>query len=343
VNIREIASRARVSHSTVSRVINNVPTVEPRLARRVQAVIEQVGYRPNYQAQALARGRSYTVGLIVSELSGGNPFFAEIILYFERAAIAEGYEVLISFADTETNPEDVVVCANRMKERQVEGIAVLTFGMERHLDGSGGPGHVPLVFAGSKLPLRGVRNIRINYLAGMRDAVSHLVDFGHRRIGYLSGQLLWSSMQNRYDALRRAMKFLGVELRREYVAACDHTLEGGAAGMAQLLSLPKPPTAVLCCNDMAAVGALKTLSTRRLEAGRDLSLIGFDDLQICKFTQPALSTIRFSPAELARLAFNALLDDIRGATEKRDYEYQTHFVLRDSTGAPRSSFPARKE
>ena len=85
MDIREIARRAKVSHSTVSRVINKLPTVDPKLSKRVQAVIEQVGYRPNYQARALARGRTDTVGLIVSEISGGNPFFAEIILYFERA------------------------------------------------------------------------------------------------------------------------------------------------------------------------------------------------------------------------------------------------------------------
>jgi len=133
VNIREIAKRARVSHSTVSRVINQVDTVDPKLVRRVQAVIQEVGYRPNFQARALARGRSHTVGLIVSELSGGNPFFSEIILYFERAAIEQGYEVLVSFADTETHPDHVSVCAARMQERQVEGIAALTFGMEEQL------------------------------------------------------------------------------------------------------------------------------------------------------------------------------------------------------------------
>ena len=129
----EIARRARVSHSTVSWVINNVETVDPRLVCRVQAVIEEVGYLPNFQARALARGSSHTVGLIVSELSGGNPFFSEIILYFERAAVESGYEVLISFADTEVRPDHVAICATRMQERQVEGIAVLTFGMEQYL------------------------------------------------------------------------------------------------------------------------------------------------------------------------------------------------------------------
>jgi len=334
LNIREIARKARVSHSTVSRVINGVQTVDPKLAKRVHAVIEDVGYRPNHQAQALARGRSHTVGLIVSELSGGNPFFAEIILYFERAAVQNGFEVLISFADTETDPRHIAVCANRMKERRVEGIAVLTFGMEECLSELGSP-TMPIVYAGAQAPIEGIRNLRINYLTGMRDAVKHLAAFGHRRIGYLSGQLAWSSMKQRYDALRKATKLAGLVFDKDLMIPCDHTLEGGAHGMATLLSLPDPPTAVLCCNDMAAIGALKTLSQRNLMAGRDISLIGFDDLPLCRFTQPSLSTIRFSPSELAELSFRCLMEEIQGVETKLEHEYKTHFVLRESTGAPR--------
>jgi len=334
LNIREIARRARVSHSTVSRIINNVSTVDPKLARRVRAVIEEVDYRPNYQAQALARGRSHTVGLIVSELSGGNPFFSEIILYFERAAVAHGFEVLISFADSETDPHHVVVCANRMKERRVEGIAVLTFGMEQQLENKPGRIKIPMVYAGADSPHEGVRNIRINYLSGMREAVKHLVDFGHSRIGYLSGKLSWSSMRMRYEALRKAARAAGIPLNKELVAECDHTLAGGAQGMADLLNLPKPPTAVLCCNDIAAIGALKTLNSRGLQAGRDISLIGFDNLPLCSFMQPQLSTISFSPCELADLAFDALLEEIQGAEVKMQSEYKTKFVLRESTCAP---------
>ena len=335
MNIREIARRARVSHSTVSRVINNVPTVDRKLARRVQAVIEQAGYRPNYQAQALARGRSHTVGLIVSELTGGNPFFAEIILYFERAAVANGFEVLISFADTEVDPHHVAVCANRLKERQVEGIAVLTFGMEQFLDSKVGSEGLPIIYAGLDRSLEGVRNIRINYLTGMRDAVKHLADFGHRRIGYLTGNLSWSSMHTRYGAFRKAMKYADITFDKQTIGECDHTLQGGAHGMASLLNLPKPPTAVLCCNDMAAIGALKTLSVRGLCAGKDISIIGFDDLPLCNFMQPSLSTVRFSPGELATLAFRALLEEIQEVEHKDEQEYKTRFVLRESTGPPK--------
>lgn len=333
MNIREIARRARVSHSTVSRVINNVDTVDPKLMRRVQAIIEEVGYRPNYQARALARGRSHTVGLIVSELSGGNPFFSEIILYFERAAVEHGYEVLISFEDTEIRPDHVAVCASRMQERQVEGIAVLTFGMEQYLQDCAID--VPMVYAGADRDLEGVRNIRVNYLTGMRDAIRHLAEFGHQRIGYLSGRLSWSCMRTRYEAFRKALKTSGLPFDKELVAECDHTLEGGAMGMAILLNLPKPPTAVLSCNDVAAIGALKTLNGKGLQAGKDIALIGLDDLAICRFTQPSLTTVRFSPREIAGLAFRALLEEIEGTENKTQFEYKTSFVLRESTCAPK--------
>jgi LacI family transcriptional regulator len=181
----------------------------------------------------------------------------------------------------------------------------------------------------------GIRNIRINYLTGMREAIKHLSDFGHRRIGYLTGQLRLSSMRARYAALRKAMKSAGIDLSKEILVECDHTLEGGAEGMANLLNLPKPPTAVLCCNDMAAIGALKTLSIKGQQAGKDISIIGFDDLPICKFMQPSLSTIRFSPKDLANLAFQALMDEIQELEHKGGYDYKTQFVLRESTGAPR--------
>ncbi len=332
MNIREIAKRARVSHSTVSRVINQVESVDPKLVRRVQAIIQEVGYRPNFQARALARGRSHTVGLIVSELSGGNPFFSEVMLYFERAAVEQGYEVLVSFADTETRPDHVAVCAERMQERQVEGIATLTFGMEEQL--ANAQIDVPVVYAGADHDLPGVRNVRINYLPGFKDAIKHLVDFGHQRIGYLSGRLSWSSMRTRFEALRKAMKASGYAFDKELVAECDHTWDGGAHGMGFLLSLPKPPTAVLCCNDVAAVGALKTLAARGLHAGKDIALIGFDDLTICQYTQPPLTSIEFSPRELARLAFRALLEEIQHTPKKTNFEYKTRFVLRESTCAP---------
>jgi LacI family transcriptional regulator len=142
-------------------------------------------------------------------------------------------------------------------------------------------------------------------------------------------------MRTRFESLRKAMKLSGIALDKDAVAECDHTWDGGAEGMGTLLNLPRPPSAVLCCNDVAAVGALKTLAARGIQAGRDIALVGFDDLTICRFTQPALSTIQFSPRELAGLAFQALLEEIQEVSQKTTFEYKTRFILRDSTCAPR--------
>ena len=141
-------------------------------------------------------------------------------------------------------------------------------------------------------------------------------------------------MHIRYEALRKVIKGAGLTFDKELVVEGAHTWEGGALAVSDLLNLPKPPTAILCCNDVAAIGALKTLSAKGLQAGRDIALIGFDDLTICRFTQPALTTIRFSPGEIAKLAFHALLEEIRGETLTQ-HEYATRFVLRESTCAPR--------
>jgi DNA-binding LacI/PurR family transcriptional regulator len=329
---REIASRARVSPSTVSRVLHKDKTVHRNLERRVRAVMNEVGYRPSYRPRSLASGKSRTLGLIVSELTGGNPFFSEIILHFERTAVENGYEVLVSFADTAIHRDQVAACAERMQRRRVDGIAVLTFGLEQCLIYR--PIEIPMIYAGEKRDVPGAINIRINYLTGMKEAVSHLVGFGHQRIGYLSGNLGLSTMWSRYQAARNAINEEGLALDKELVSECDHTWEGGSVGILKLLNLPKPPTAVLCCNDVAAVGAMKSLRSRGLRAGEGVAVIGFDDLAICQFTQPPLTTIRFSPRELAQMAFLGLLEQIRGSESKSHFEYRTRLILRESTCAP---------
>jgi len=329
-----------VSHSTVSRVINDVPTVDPRLADRIRKVIQEHGYQPNFQAQALARGRSRTVGLIVSEISGGNSFFTDCMLHFERAAVDNGYEVLIGFADIETQPDHVAKCVNRMLERRVEGMAVLTFGMEERMLKRLPTPHVPLVLPDSPGSYPGVYSIAINYLSGMRECLDHLRGLGHKRIGYLSGHLKLSGMANRYKAFQRALHDVGLERNETLVVECAHSYEGGAAGASGLLDMPDPPTAVVCCNDVAAIGALKLLGTRKWRVPGDMSIVGLDDLSLSRFSQPALTTIRFSPSELARLVFQTLLQKMQSGDDRGKsarFEYKTSLVVRDSTAPPRES------
>jgi DNA-binding LacI/PurR family transcriptional regulator len=329
-----------VSRATVSRVLNGVTTVDPEMAEKVQRVIHEIGYIPNYQAQALARGRNKTVALIVSELSGGNPFFTELMLYFERAAVEVGYEVLIAFADIEAHPNDIATCVMRMLQRRVAGIAILTFGMEEQVLQLLPRRHVPLVFPDAPKGFLNVSSVKINYANGMRQAIQHLKELGHKRIAYLSGNLKLSGMANRMRAFREATKAAGLPWDTSLVIDAPHTFEGGVIGGMKLLEMPKRPTAIVCCNDVAAIGVLKSLRSSKLRVPQDMSIIGLDDLHMSRYSEPALTSIRFSPSELARLVFQALLQDIEPRTTSSapsKFEYQTQLVIRESVGAPRAA------
>ncbi|HWC18636.1 MAG TPA: LacI family DNA-binding transcriptional regulator, partial [Terriglobales bacterium] len=183
MDIREIASRAKVSTATVSRTINRVPTVDPQLAKRVWKVVEELGYYPNSAARSLVSGRSRVFGLIVSEIT--NPFFPEIVQTFENLAVQHNYEILLTSTVYDTKRMELAV--RRMIERRVDGVAILTFGMEDELVQDLHYRKVPLVFVDVGPNLPRVSNITINYKNGIRQAVQHLAALRHTRIAFVSG------------------------------------------------------------------------------------------------------------------------------------------------------------
>ncbi len=337
MNIREIAKRAKVSTATVSRTVNRIPTVDPRLAKRVWKVIDALGYRPNFQARALVSGRSHILGLVVSEIT--NPFFPEIVHAFENKAVEHGYEILL--VSTVHDPKRMDMSVRRMTERRVDGIAVMTFGMEDLLLEDPELSNVPLVFVdvGPKRPR--VSNIRIDYLTGIRQAVQHLAALRHEKIAFISGPRDLKSAISRRNAFEKAMSEIGLSVQKNLVVEGDHTLEGGVKAMQSLLSLPKRPTAVLCSNDMTALGVMRKCHEEDLSIPGDLSLVGFDDIKLAQFVLPPLTTVRMSQSELARIAFHALLEELERETPSKDgteYLLETSLVLRYST-AVRSRVP----
>src|SRR5260370_37404174 len=185
MDIRQIAKRARVSTATVSRTINRIPTVDPQLAKRVWKVVDELGYYPNTQARALVSGRSRVLGLIVSEIT--NPFFPEIVQTFETLAVEQHYEILLT--STIHDPKRMELAVRRMIEGRVDGVAILTFGMEEDLLEHLRFRNLPLVFVdiGPKAPR--VSNIRVDYADGIRQAWQHLAAVRHDQIGFITGPL----------------------------------------------------------------------------------------------------------------------------------------------------------
>ena len=343
MDIREIAKRARVSTATVSRAINRIPTVNPQLAKRVWNVIEELGYYPNTQARALVSGRSRIFGLIISEIT--NPFFPEIVQVFERIAVQHDYEIMLT--STGNDPTHMETAVRRMIERRVEGVAIMTFGMEEVLLEDLKLRKVPLVFVDVGPPRARVSNIRIDYLHGIRQAVQHLAALRHHRIAFISGPLHLKSAEARKHAFLSSMEEIGMEADPELIVEGTHTIEGGIAAFSKLLTAPTRPTAVLCSNDMTAMGVMRKAYEEGIGIPSDLSVIGFDDIRLAQFVLPALTTVQMSQADLARLAFNALLTELQRETPVStgtEYILKTHLVLRESTrlASGHSRTPAKK-
>ncbi|MGB7463706.1 MAG: LacI family DNA-binding transcriptional regulator [Candidatus Acidiferrum sp.] len=335
MDIRDVARRAKVSTATVSRTVNQVATVDAQLAKRVWKAIEELGYYPNRQARALVSGRSRVFGLIVSEIT--NPFFPEIVQTFETLAVEQHYEILLT--STIHDPKRMELAVRRMIEGRVDGVAILTFGMEEDLLEHLRFRNLPLVFVdiGPKAPR--VSNIRVDYADGIRQAVQHLAALRHERIGFIAGPLRLRSAMARKDAFQASMKEIGLPVKLDFLVEGDHRLEGGKRALKKLAELRERPTAVLCSNDMTAIGVMREAFELNIKVPQDLSVIGFDDIRMAEFLTPPLTTVQMSQSELARLAFEALLKEVKRETplpEGSEYVLKTHLVLRNSTTFPSS-------
>ena len=336
MDIRDVARRAKVSTATVSRTVNQVVTVDAQLAKRVWKAIAELGYYPNRQARALVSGRSRVFGLIVSEIT--NPFFPEIVQTFETLAVEKNYEILLT--STIHDPKRMELAVRRMIEGRVDGVAILTFGMEDELLEHLRFRNLPLVFVdvGPKAPR--VSNIRVDYAHGIRQAVQHLAAMKHEQIGFVSGPLKLRSAVARKDAFEDSMREIGLQVRPEFIVLGDHRLEGGKLALQSLYKLREQPTALLCSNDMTAIGVMRQAFELGISVPRELSVVGFDDIRLADFMIPPLTTIQMSQTELAKLAFEALYKEVARETPSpngTEYALKTQLILRSSTTFPRGT------
>ena len=332
-DIRTVAALAKVSIATVSRTINGSPAVSDRLSKRVWQAIEQLNYFPNTHARSLVSGRSRLLGIIVENIT--NPFFPELIQSFEEVAVAHGYEILVSSSNSD--PVVLTNCVRRMLERKVEGVAVLTFGEEEPVLDQLAHHDVPMVLAEFRLADPKTSTILLDYTTGVRAAVDHLAELGHTKIGFLAGPHKLHSAITRENDFRTAMEAATLPVNPAWVIECDHTLRGGVAGFERLQSLGERPTAVLCSNDMTAIGVLRAAYMKDLRVPQDLSVVGLDDIDFAEFTLPPLTTIRLSRTELARAAFDALrqqAEESGSSKIQREFLVSTSLVVRGSTGPP---------
>jgi len=333
-DIRTVAALAKVSIATVSRTINRSPAVSERLAKRVWAAIDQLNYFPNTHARTLVSGRSHLFGILVENIT--NPFFPELIQSFEEIAVAHGYEILVSSSNSD--PAVLTNCVRRMLERKVDGVAVLTFGEEEQVLDQLLLNDIPMVFAEFKADNAKTSTLLLDYATGIRQSIEHLQALGHSRIAFLAGPHTLHSAVTRRNDFVAAMEYAGLRTAPEWIIEADHTLKGGVAGFNRLRALREQPSAIVCSNDMTAIGVLRAAYQSGLKVPDDLSVVGLDDIDFAEFTLPPLTTIRLSRVDLARAAFEALRQQAENPGHpqtQREFLVSTSLVVRESTGRPK--------
>jgi LacI family transcriptional regulator, galactose operon repressor len=327
MTLEEVARRARVSTATVSRVLNNGASVKSSTRARVLKVMQELKYSPNLHAQSLAGGRSRTIGVIVSNIE--NPFFLDVYKTVEAGAHAAGYELVM--ANTDYSPERLVASIRLMLGRRPAGLAAIVSEMDATLihELSGHP--IPVVFYDVGTPRRNITNIRVDYRSGMAKLSSYLYSLGHRRIGYVGHHTTLGPINERVQALRDATgKHPGLEIE---IATGEDSLEGGRQAARTLLARSPRPTALVCVNDVMAVGALREVRTRGLRTPEDVSVTGFDNVTLAQFAVPSLTTMHVPRDEIGRTICECLMsDDVPAA---REFIIEPELVVRDSTGPAR--------
>lgn len=338
VDITQVAERAGVSPATVSRVTNGRATVAKHLAKRVWQAIEELGYTPNPQARALVSGRSRVLGLLVSETT--NPFFPELMQSFEDVAGEHDFEVMVGSANY--NRDRAKLFIRRLVQRRVEGVAVMTFRAESHLLDELIAEDIPLVTIDVSANAARSLVLEVDYAHGIDEAVQHLALLGHRRIGFAGGPMPHLTNVRRKDAFLHSVRKIGLPAQNSPVFVGDHTFEGGTQAAQHFLYLDPRPTAIVCSNDMMAVGVLRVMAERGIRVPRDMSVVGFDDIHLSEFINPPLTTVRMSRQELALAAYKGLerLWTENAPGSRGAICVGTSLVVRQSTDSPREAIDA---
>ena len=323
----EVARRAGVSPATVSRVLAQPAIVRASTRERVQAVIAQLGYRPNGLARALAGGKSRTVGFIVPTLD--NAIFSRALQSMQATLSGAGYHLLVASSDYSPKAETEAIRA--LLGHSVDALVLV--GAERTRDAD-----LLLERAGIPIVVTWVEDHRwpsivVDNLRAGRMAAEHLLDLGHRRIAVISLPIRHNDRQRqRVQGVRQALSDAGVRLPDAYVREQSTTVAGGRAGCAALLQLREPPTAIVCCVDYQAVGAMIEAQASGFDVPAQMSVVGIDNLELGEHLMPALTTVLVPTATIGERAAMQIVGRIAKQDMPRVELLPIELVVRKSTG-----------
>ena len=328
ITIKDVASKAGVSASTVSHVINNTRYVSEETSAKVLETIKKLNYYQNSQAKGLVTGKSHIIGLVVSDIT--NPFFPELVRGVEKNAIQHGYEVFLF--NTDYDSRRAAIITRKLIEQKVDGIIIMTTEIEIGLVNNLTSVAIPLVLLDWGITGNLVSNIKENFMVGIDEAINHLVELGHKEIAFISGPLNLKTAITRKEAFLTSLnKYQGI-LTDPVIIEGDFKIEGGELAVTQILSSRKLPTAIFAANDLMAIGAINRIKNRGLRVPHDISVIGLDDIFIASKIDPPLTTINLPRYEIGKMAWRLLHRLIQNKMGGgREEVVDTRLVVRGST------------
>ncbi|WP_167758850.1 LacI family DNA-binding transcriptional regulator [Thermaerobacter sp. FW80] len=328
--IRDVAQRAGVSQSTVSRVINERGYVSDQTRRRVLEAARALNFRPNFLARSLVQKSTRTLGLVIPDIT--NPFFPAIVRGVEDAAARAGYTVLLTHTDDDPHREAEAVV--QLRERWVDGMIIAPQAYQTsHLHDLVHSG-VPTVFIDRVPPRLNVDAVSSDNEHGAWLAVRHLVELGHRCIAHVAGPKTSPTAQARLRGYQRALAEAGISFKRDLVFEGGFRFEGGVYAAKQLLNRRPRPTAVFAANDLMALGVLHATTEAGVEVPHELAVVGFDDILPAVLVSPPLTTVAQNSYDLGARAVELLLDRISGRWQGpgRHVIVSPRLVVRGSCG-----------
>lgn len=317
VSIADIARAAGVSHSTVSRALHDSPLISRDVRSHIQQLAREMGYVPNAIAQSLQTQRTNTIGLVVTTI--GDPFFGDVVKGVEQVARAAGLSVFLSASHNQ--PEQEVAVIENFHRRRVDGILIASSQISDYHAARLAHVRVPTVLINNQAEAEepALHSVTVDDYAGARLAVEHLLGLGHRAIGYIGAGNRPKSNRRRFEGYADALGAARLRIHREWVVVAppedvvhDDDVAAGRALLWPLLAAGV--SAVFCYNDMVAIGALMTCREQGIVVPDQLSLVGFDDVDLAQFVTPPLTTVHQPKVQLGRQATQMLLDLLNNRT-----------------------------
>jgi DNA-binding LacI/PurR family transcriptional regulator len=337
ITIKELAVHAGVSHSTVSRALNNHPAIARETVERIQQLARELNYVPSHFARSLKTNRSHMLGVIVHRIA--DPFYSEVLGGIQSVAHQYQYSMFVSASENDMERQAGLIRGmfGRQADALIIGDSFLTSERVNELEI-----RVPTVFIHNRATEVLPHSIYHDDVNATRTLTRHLLDLGHCRIAFGGNERGGLLYQQRRAGVVAELKDAGLELRREYdLLAPNGQMSSGALLAKQLMNLPERPTAIICFNDMQAIGVMQTLQQANVGVPEDISVAGFDDIPLAEFTYPALTTYCQPIWELgqmaAKIALNLLGETVRDPHASEPIiTMQGRLMVRRSTAAPTS-------